>query len=250
MPLTVIHISDWHLGDVLFEHSREAEHDAFLDWLLVELDRQDAHVLLVTGDVYDVANPPVSAMRRLFGFLRAAVGRRPSLQVVILGGNHDSAARIDLPTALLGEGRVRFIGALPRRDGAPDCEAVLLPLTGIDGKPAAWLAGVLFCRPGDLGDHTLATLYGKILDAGAAKAGALPLIVTGHLHVAGGAVSELSERRIVVGGEEAQSASLFDERAAYVALGHLHRAQTIAGATAKGLRLTVFLNMQTHACQR
>src|SRR5690606_12148810 len=63
------------------------------------------------------------------------------------------------------------------------------------------------------------------------RANGLPLILTGHLHVAGGAVSEMSERRIVVGGEEAQAASLFDARSAYVALGHLHRAQDITGLT-------------------
>jgi exonuclease SbcD len=57
------------------------------------------------------------------------------------------------------------------------------------------------------------------------------MVLSGHLHVAGGEVSELSERRIVVGGEEAHAATLFDARAAYVALGHLHRAQDIPGPT-------------------
>ena len=231
-PLTLIHTSDWHLGHELFHHGREAEHDAFLAWLLDQLDEQAADVLLVTGDVYDVANPPVTAMRRLFGFLRAATARRPGLQVVILGGNHDSPARIDLPAALLGEGRVRFVGALPRREGAPDFDGLLLPLHDAAGTPAAWLAAVPFCRPGDLGAHSLGSLYAEVLDRGAACAADLPLIVTGHLHVAGGEVSELSERRIVVGGEEAQAASLFDARAAYVALGHLHRPQDVPGATA------------------
>lgn len=229
--LTVIHTSDWHLGHDLNGHPRESEHDAFLDWLLGQIAEQGADVLLVTGDVYDVANPPVSAIRRLFGFLNAATTRHPGLQVVILGGNHDSAARIDLPAALLGEGRVHFIGALPRRDGEPDFDRLLLPLHGPSGAVQGWLAAVPFCRPGDLGAHDLASLYGAITQAGAERAGGLPLILTGHLHVAGGAVSELSERRIMVGGEEAQAASLFDARAAYVALGHLHRPQSITADT-------------------
>src|SRR5690606_25272403 len=95
----------------------------------------------------------------------------------------------------------------------------------------AWLAAVPFCRPGDLGAESLQSLYQGIAAAGSARANGLPLILTGHLHVAGGAVSEMSERRIVVGGEEAQAASLFDARSAYVALGHLHRAQDITGLT-------------------
>lgn len=225
--LTLIHTSDWHLGHELQTHSREEEHDAFLTWLLDQLDDVGADVLLVTGDVYDVANPPITAMRRLFAFLNAATQRRPALQIVILGGNHDSAGRIDLPAALLGEGNVRFVGALPRQGGEPDVDALLVPLYGSAGEPAALLAAVPFCRPGDLGQHSLATLYVDVAERAFNKAGGLPVILTGHLHVAGGEVSELSERRIVIGGEEAEAASLFDTRAAYVALGHLHRPQAI-----------------------
>lgn len=228
--LTLIHTSDWHLGHELQTHTREYEHDAFLAWLLDQLDEVGADVLLVTGDVYDVANPPIAAMRRLFAFLNTATQRRPELQIIILGGNHDSAGRIDLPAALLGEGKVRFVGALPRQGGEPDLDALLVPLSGAAAEPAALLAAVPFCRPGDLGHHSIATLYAEVAERAFSRAAGLPVILTGHLHVAGGEVSELSERRIVIGGEEAEAASLFDARAAYVALGHLHRPQTIMAA--------------------
>ena len=230
-PLTLIHTSDWHLGHELATHPREAEHDAFLNWLLDRIEELAVDVLLITGDVYDVANPPVSAMRRLYRFLADAIARQPRLQVVILGGNHDSAGKIELPGHLLGEGRVRFVGALPRRDGKADCEAVLIPLEDRAGDVAAWLAAVPFCRPGDLGVETLQQLYARVAEAAFARAGALPVILSGHLHVAGGAVSELSERRVVVGGQEAAASTLFDHRAAYVALGHLHRPQWIKAET-------------------
>ncbi|OYW85579.1 MAG: exonuclease SbcCD subunit D [Sphingobium sp. 32-64-5] len=225
--LTLIHTSDWHLGHELHTHSREDEHDAFLSWLLDQIEEVSADALLVTGDVYDVANPPITAMRRLFAFLNAATQRRPNLQIVILGGNHDSAGRIDLPAALLGDGRIRFVGAVPRQGGQPDIDALLVPLAGPDAAPGALLAAIPFCRPGDLGQYSLAELYTAVADRAVAAAAGLPVILTGHLHVAGGEISELSERRIVVGGEEAEAASLFDARAAYVALGHLHRPQTI-----------------------
>lgn len=228
--LTLIHTSDWHLGHELHAHTREEEHDVFLAWLLEQIDEVGADVLLVTGDVYDVANPPITAMRRLFAFLNAATQRRPSLQIIILGGNHDSAGRIDLPAALLGDGSIRFVGALPRQGGVPDIDALLIPLSGSGAAPAGLLAAIPFCRPGDLGQHSLASLYAEVAECAVAAAGDLPLILTGHLHVAGGEVSELSERRIVVGGQEAEAASLFDPRAAYVALGHLHRPQTITAA--------------------
>lgn len=230
-PFRLIHTSDWHIGHELFGHAREAEHEAFLAWLLDRLAAEEADLLLVTGDIYDVANPPVTAMARLYRFLREATERLPKLQIVLIGGNHDSAARINLPAALLGPGRVHLIGALPRHEGATDIDRLLLPLAAADGEIAAWLTAVPYCRPGDLGPGGLPGLYADVLTAGAARAGDLPLILTGHLHVAGGDVSDQSERRITVGGEEAEAAALFDARAAYVALGHLHCPQRIPGDT-------------------
>ena len=55
-----------------------------------------------------------------------------------------------------------------------------------------------------------------------------PLIVMGHLHAKGGNISGDSERNLVIGGEEAISASVFGKHANYVALGHLHKAQLVA----------------------
>lgn len=227
----LIHSSDWHIGHELFSHEREVEHEAFLSWLLDRLVAEEADLLLVTGDIYDVANPPVSAMARLYAFLRDATTRCPNLQIVIIGGNHDSAARINLPAALLGPGRIHLVGSLPRVNGTPDFERMLVPLKDRAGRSAAWLVAVPYCRPGDMGPGGLPELYENVLTAGAERADGLPLIVTGHLHVAEGDVSEHSERRITIGGEEAQATTLFDGRAAYVALGHLHRPQTIKGDT-------------------
>jgi len=48
-----------------------------------------------------------------------------------------------------------------------------------------------------------------------------------HAHLQGAAVSEASERPIVIGGEESVPATLFPESIAYVALGHLHRPQQV-----------------------
>ena len=229
-PLRILHTSDWHIGHDLHGHSREVEHDAFLGWLIEELCSREVDALLITGDIFDVANPPVAATRRFYAFLRDATARCSNLSIVVIGGNHDSAARISLPAALLGDGRVHLIGQLPRCDGSLDFNRLLVELPNKIGEPAALVAAVPYCRPGDLGQRDLASLYAEVLEAAVASGGGLPLIVTGHLHVAGGDMSPESERRIVIGGEEAQAATLFDERAAYVALGHLHRPQKIAGS--------------------
>lgn len=229
--LRLVHTSDWHIGQEFHGHGREEEHDAFLAWLLDRLVEVEADALVVTGDIYDVANPPVAAMARFYRFLRDALERCPRLQIVVVGGNHDSAARINLPGALLGRGRVHLVGQVPRCDGKLDLDRLFIPLAARDGEPAVLLAAVPFCRPGDLGRGDLTTLYEEVATGATDRADGMPVVLTGHLHVSGGDVSADSERRIVVGGEEAQASTLFDRRAAYVALGHLHRPQNIAGDT-------------------
>ena len=75
----------------------------------------------------------------------------------------------------------------------------------------------------------VAAVYADALAAARAAARGRPIVVTGHLFVTGASPSWLSERRIVTGGAEAVGAELFPDDVAYVALGHLHRAQRIGG---------------------
>src|SRR5690606_39339030 len=96
---------------------------------------------------------------------------------------------------------------------------------------AAWAVAVPYCRPGDLGARSLTQVFADAIAHAETQAAGLPLIACGHLHVAGGEISEHSERRITIGGEEAEAAAMFDARLAYAALGHLHRPQQIKGET-------------------
>jgi exonuclease SbcD len=105
-----------------------------------------------------------------------------------------------------------------------------------EGAVAAWVAAVPFLRIGDLAGHgaepdeAIRAVYAATVEAARARrAPGQALIVTGHLHVTGGEASQLSERRIVVGGAEAVDGSLLPDDVAYVALGHLHKAQRVGG---------------------
>jgi exonuclease SbcD len=234
--MRLIHTSDWHIGHELHGFDRGVEHAAFLDWLARQLVELRADALIITGDVYDTVNPPILAQQRLYRFLGRVLGECPHLEIVIIGGNHDSASRLELPKELLDAGRVHLFGGMPRHQGRPALEPTLVQLHDKTGAPRAICAAIPYLRPGDLpvaakGESAIKTLYREVIEAANMIKGNLPLIVTGHLHMCGGAVSELSERRIVVGGEEAVSSDTFPSGVAYVALGHLHKPQTVPGQT-------------------
>ena len=235
--MRLLHTADWHLGQSLHGVSREPEHARFLDWLEGELERRAVDLLVIAGDVFDAQNPPVSAQRQLYRFLARARQARPGLAVAIIAGNHDSGGRLEAPSPLLAELGVRVVGALARReDGSLDLEQSLLPLAG------AWCVAVPYLRPvdlpaggGDDGDALAGTraVYDELLAAARARRRpGEPLILLGHCYMAGGALSEFSERRIVRGGLHALPAALFPPDIDYVALGHLHRAQAVAGREA------------------
>jgi DNA repair protein SbcD/Mre11 len=227
--MRLLHTSDWHLGHILAGEIREFEHETALEWLLDQIEQLAPDLLLITGDVYDVTNPPVPAQDRFYRFLRRARERQPNLLIVAIGGNHDSALRLELPRPLLDDEYVRIVGGLPRSGQEIDFPQVVIPVRDVAGAVVAVCLAIPFLRAGDLMGRTLVDIYGTAAAIARDTHPGVPMIVTGHLHCAGGVVSELSERRIIVGGQEAVATDIFPNDAAYVALGHLHQPQQIKG---------------------
>ena len=226
----ILHTSDWHLGHALHDLPRDREHAGFLRWLLDTLDAEAIDAVLVSGDIFDAGNPPASALAAWYGFLAEAHRRRPHLTVVAIAGNHDSPARLTAPAALLAGVGARVIGSIAR-DGAGRLDAgrLVVPLADADGAVRAVVAAVPYLRPGDVdGDRgdAVRAVFAETLEA--ARARRQPhqaLLAMGHLHLAGGEASA-SERKLTIGGREVIGGGFADD-VAYVALGHLHRAQRV-----------------------
>jgi exonuclease SbcD len=237
--MRLLHTSDWHLGHTLYDVSREAEHSAFLDWLLHILEAQGVDALLVAGDIFDTSNPSAEAQAAWYDFIARARRKLPKLDVVVIGGNHDSAARLDAPDPLFSALGVRVVGGLPRSRGALDFERLLVPLHDGRGRVKAWVAAVPYLRPADLplvrteGDRLVdgvREVYGLTLEA--ARRRRQPgqaLVAMGHCYMVGSELSVLSERKILGGNQHALPVDLFPEDVAYAALGHLHKAQRVGG---------------------
>lgn len=237
MTLRILHTSDWHLGHTLHDLPRTDEHAAFLSWLLAALDEHAVDALLVAGDIFDTANPSAEAQAQFHRFLAAAKARRPSLDVVVIGGNHDSAARLDATAPILDELGVHVVGGLPAPDDVSQARLVV-PLHDASGEVAAFAIAVPFLRPADLpyideGDalvEGVRTVYGSAIELARTKRSqGQALIAMGHCYMTGSSLSELSERRILGGNQHALPVDVFPHDLAYVALGHLHLAQRVGG---------------------
>ncbi|NWB87246.1 exonuclease SbcCD subunit D C-terminal domain-containing protein [Pseudomonas gingeri] len=237
--MRLFHTSDWHLGQNLHGQERDFEHACFLTWLLAQLKQQQPDVLLIAGDIFDTVNPPVKAQERLYDFIVSAHEQQPLLTIVMIAGNHDSGSRIELPAPLMRRLRTHAVGrVLWLDDGELDSERLLLPLPAANGEIAAWCLALPFLRPAEvtgtqLGDHYLkgiGEVHRRLIAAANAKRQpGQALVAISHAHMAGGSVSEDSERSLIIGSAEALPASLFDASISYVALGHLHKPQKVNG---------------------
>lgn len=237
--MRILHTSDWHLGQTLHQFERGFEHAQFLSWLLDTLEAEQVDALLIAGDVFDNTNPSAASQNQLYRFLTEARTRVPHLNIVMTAGNHDSPGRLEAPAPFLSLFDASVVGYIRRVNDSIDIDRLVVPIKDRTGAVAAWCIAMPFLRPGDVPrvegstDPYMAgieALYRQAFDCAVAKRSAgQAILAMGHCHMTGGQVSEESERRIVIGGIEALSATVFDPQIAYVALGHLHLAQKVGG---------------------
>lgn len=236
--MRIIHTSDWHLGQHFFTKSRAAEHQAFLRWLIRQIEENQVDALIVAGDIFDTGSPP-SYARELYN--RFVVELQPTgCQLVVLGGNHDSVSTLNESRDLLSYLNTTVISCASR-----NLEQQIITLKNHQQQPAALLCAIPFLRPRDLvtsqagesgGQKQLAlqeaiaahyqALYQRAIELRTELGLPLPIIATGHLTTLGVTTSD-SVRDIYIGTLDAFPAQAFPP-ADYIALGHIHRAQQVA----------------------
>ncbi len=236
--MRIIHTSDWHLGQHFYTKSRAAEHQAFLSWLIEQIQTNTVSALIVAGDIFDTGSPP-SYARELYN--RFVVDLQSTgCQLVILGGNHDSIATLNESRKLLACLNTRVI---PGVMSDPDQHVLLL--TNQQGEPEAIVCAIPYIRPRDVLlsqagfsanekqqalleaiTHYYDDIYQRALALRQQLSLPLPIIATGHLTALGASSSD-SVREIYIGTLDAFPAQAFPP-ADYIALGHIHRAQTVA----------------------
>ncbi|WP_344451223.1 exonuclease SbcCD subunit D [Actinocorallia aurantiaca] len=217
--MRLLHTSDWHLGRSFHREDLLGAQAAFADHLLETVRDERVGCVLVSGDVYDRAIPPVDAVRLYDETLRrlAAVTR-----VVVISGNHDSAVRLGVGSGLLDSAGVH-VRTSPESVGRPvvldDVAVYPIPYLEPDFVRSSW----------ELAERSHAAALTEAMRRISEDAAPGARVVLAHAFVTSGNVEPVvseSERDIGVGGVQMVPASVFDG-VAYTALGHLHGRQTL-----------------------
>jgi DNA repair protein SbcD/Mre11 len=193
--------------------------------------------LMVCGDIFDVAYPTNIALRTYYEFLKEMVAT-PCRNIIITGGNHDSIGTLEAPREILKALNIAVVGGAPENR-----QEHIIELKNRDGQTEAVVCAVPFLRDKDIRTPTAgesADLRIRATQQGIVdyyqhlaalvepfKKSGIPLIATGHLYMQGSQLSE-SERDVQLGNQAGVEAAKFPDTFHYYALGHIHRAQTIA----------------------
>ncbi len=232
--MKILHTADWHIGKVLHKQGLRAELELFFDWLIELLKVEDIDLLLVSGDIFDLANPAVKDRELYYKFLSRLIHLK--IKVIITGGNHDAVGLLNAPKNILDSLNITVVGGAKE-----NIEEELIEIKNEQGEIELIVAAVPFLRDKDLRSKETDILYKNRTEAiregikkhyaelavmCEKKYSTLPAIAMGHLYTKGALTSE-SERDIHVGNAAAVESNIFSKTFDYVALGHIHRPQVI-----------------------
>ncbi|WP_342527531.1 exonuclease SbcCD subunit D [Chryseomicrobium sp. FSL W7-1435] len=222
--MKILHTADWHLGKWLQGISLLDDQRHMLWELLATIDEEKPDVIVMAGDIYDRAIPPVEAIQ-LFGEWLQEVIEVRQIPFLAVTGNHDSPGRVHFGSAFMKSAGLHLVGDwVPRKhtvrleDEAGPVDFHLIPY-----MDPAQVKFRLQQEESMSHQQAMERIVGTCLplDENARH------VFVGHAFVTPYGEPEdntsEAERPLAIGGAEYVSAQLFHDFH-YTALGHLHRA--------------------------
>ena len=235
--MRLLHTSDWHLGQNFFTQNRKAEHQAFTQWLIQQVEDRNIDAVVIAGDVFDTGTPP-SYARELYNQFIVNLNK-VGCQLVVLGGNHDSVSTLNESKQLLAQLNTQVIASTSSEPSEQVVELIreneVIGL--VCAIPFVRARDVMSSQAGESGvekqqalGKAIAEHYHLVYQHAFKRREELgkdiPIIATGHLTALGVKTSE-SVRDIYIGTLDGFDANGFPP-ADYIALGHIHRPQIVA----------------------
>ncbi|WP_405482945.1 exonuclease SbcCD subunit D [Streptomyces sp. NBC_00009] len=223
--MRLLHTSDWHLGRAFHRVNMLGAQAEFIGHLVATVRERGVDAVVVSGDVYDRAVPPLAAVELFDDALHRLAEQ--GIPTVMISGNHDSARRLGVGAGLIGRAGIHL-----RTDPGACATPVLIP----DATGDVAFYGLPYLEPALVKDEfavskpgheaVLAAAMDRVRADLAERPAGTRSVVLAHAFVTGGEASD-SERDITVGGVAAVPSGVFDG-VDYVALGHLHGSQVIS----------------------
>lgn len=236
--MKILHTADWHLGIKLHKKDLAEDHKIFFKWLINLIVERGIEALLISGDIFEHANPTSEARQLYYSFLRQLI--HVKCKVIITAGNHDSPAVLNGPKDILALLNIHIAASIPSSN-----EESVIELKNKKGETECVVCAVPYLRDADIRmamegetyknrvEHKflgMKTYFETIVNYASQKYGEnIPVILMGHLFTSGVTVSD-SERDIQRGGLEMFSANDFPKNCKYIALGHIHKPQRVGNS--------------------
>lgn len=217
--MKIMHLSDLHIGKKVNEYSMLQDQIYILKEILRIIDDEKVETVIIAGDVYDRSLPPNEALELFDEFLYQLSGR--NVNVFVISGNHDSPERISYCGRMMTENKI-FL--------SPVYDGNVKPITLNDDYGEVNFYLLPFIRPADIRRYFPDENIENYTDAVKVAIDNMNVdfnernILVTHQFVTGAELSESED--IIVGGTDNVSGEVFDGFD-YVALGHIHREQTV-----------------------
>lgn len=215
--MRILHTSDLHLGQILYQYySRVDEHDHFFNQLEKWIEVYEPDVLIVAGDIFDIAQPSASVWQH---FTKRFVGlrlKREEMKIIIIAGNHDSATRLQANSGIWNFANTVIVGTPPPSDKEALMEVADRYIIKLDN-------GFIIALPFTAYDRleTLKSLQEYVAQQNSSN---LPVVIVAHAALDG---SDITGHKFDIGNLRTSALSSFGSGYDYLALGHIHRPQTL-----------------------
>ena len=107
------HLSDLHIGLKLIERDLREDQEYIFEQIIRLAKEQQPDAMVIAGDIYDKAVPSAEAVEIFDSFMKNLSEEMPQMPVMIISGNHDSAARLNCFRSILSRQNVYMIGTPP-----------------------------------------------------------------------------------------------------------------------------------------
>ncbi len=228
--MKVLHTSDWHIGQIFHNYSREEEHKYFFEQLKSIIIKEKPDVVVVSGDVFHTATPTIVSQRLYYNFIVDLSRLDHDLQIVITSGNHDSPSRLEAPRPLWEAFNVSVVGMLDYQTVTDenglnfDATKIEIPIRR-KGEIIGWVLAVPYIN----GNANIYDLLLKHLKTRPEYNDNQSIVAMGHLAVKSADITGHSAD--IIGKLETLDVQDFTDVKGvdYWAFGHIHFPQAIKG---------------------